>query len=121
MEEKSVRFVMRVSPEFMRMVDDWRRLQGEIPSRSDAVRKLSILGMTHSLEEGPIYDLLSLVARMYANGHIPPDYTSELGDIFDKLEKTGGLREAMLESLEGLRNLPPEEPLPAKATKRPKK
>ena len=31
---------MRVSEEFLRLVDDWRRQQPDIPSRSEAIRRL---------------------------------------------------------------------------------
>ncbi|WP_156441536.1 MULTISPECIES: hypothetical protein [Sphingomonadales] len=33
-------FQMRVDDEFLRQLDDWRRLQPEIPSRSEAIRRL---------------------------------------------------------------------------------
>jgi hypothetical protein len=35
---------MRVSENFLRMVDDWRRLQSDIPSRAEAIRRLVELG-----------------------------------------------------------------------------
>jgi metal-responsive CopG/Arc/MetJ family transcriptional regulator len=34
------RFVMRVDDDFFRRVDEWRRRQPDIPSRSEAVRRL---------------------------------------------------------------------------------
>ena len=33
-------FQMRVSEEFLRMVDDWRRRQKDLPSRAEAIRRL---------------------------------------------------------------------------------
>jgi hypothetical protein len=33
-------FQMRVSEEFLRMVDDWRRSQVDLPSRAEAIRRL---------------------------------------------------------------------------------
>jgi hypothetical protein len=33
-------FQMRVSEQFLRMVDDWRRTQLDLPSRAEAVRRL---------------------------------------------------------------------------------
>ena len=33
-------FQMRVSEEFLRMVDDWRRTQLDLPSRAEAIRRL---------------------------------------------------------------------------------
>jgi hypothetical protein len=31
---------MRVSEQFLRMVDDWRRGQTDLPSRAEAIRRL---------------------------------------------------------------------------------
>lgn len=39
-EEQSERFQMRVSPAFLRLVDDWRRKQPDLPSRAEAIRRL---------------------------------------------------------------------------------
>jgi hypothetical protein len=33
-------FQMRVSEQFLRMVDDWRRTQPDLPSRAEAIRRL---------------------------------------------------------------------------------
>jgi hypothetical protein len=33
-------FQMRVSEQFLRMVDDWRRTQLDLPSRAEAIRRL---------------------------------------------------------------------------------
>ncbi|MFK8034852.1 MAG: hypothetical protein AB8B94_11965 [Hyphomicrobiales bacterium] len=37
---KDKTFQMRVSEEFLKKIDDWRRQQPEIPSRSEAIRIL---------------------------------------------------------------------------------
>jgi hypothetical protein len=37
-------FQMRVSEPFLRMVDDWRRAQLDLPSRAEAIRRLVELG-----------------------------------------------------------------------------
>ena len=39
-EERTERFQMRVSPAFLRLVDDWRRKQADLPSHAEAVRRL---------------------------------------------------------------------------------
>jgi hypothetical protein len=39
-EEQTERFQMRVSPSFLRLVDDWRRKQADLPSRAEAIRRL---------------------------------------------------------------------------------
>jgi hypothetical protein len=35
---------MRVSEQFLRLVDDWRRFQVDLPSRAEAIRRLVELG-----------------------------------------------------------------------------
>jgi metal-responsive CopG/Arc/MetJ family transcriptional regulator len=39
-EQQTQRFDMRVSDEFLKRVDDWRRVQTDLPSRAEAVRRL---------------------------------------------------------------------------------
>ena len=39
-EEQTERFQMRVSPSFLRLVDEWRRKQPDLPSRAEAIRRL---------------------------------------------------------------------------------
>ncbi len=38
-------FQMRVSEEFLRTIDDWRRKQTDIPARAEAVRRLVEMGL----------------------------------------------------------------------------
>ncbi len=42
---KSVRLQMVISPEEIQQVDDWRRQQTDLPSRSEAIRRLIQLGL----------------------------------------------------------------------------
>jgi uncharacterized protein len=44
-EEQTERFQMRVSKGFFAMVDEWRRKQADIPSRTEAIRRLVQLGI----------------------------------------------------------------------------
>ncbi len=39
-EEQTERLQIRVSLSFLRMVDDWRRKQDDLPSRSEAIRRM---------------------------------------------------------------------------------
>ncbi len=41
-------FQMRATAEFLRRIDDWRRTQPDLPSRAEAVRRLTELGLTAS-------------------------------------------------------------------------
>ena len=36
---------MRTTEEFIRRIDDWRRVQDDLPSRSEAIRRLIELGL----------------------------------------------------------------------------
>lgn len=44
-ETERLHFAMKVTPEFVRLVDDWRRLQPELISRAAAVRSLVYRGV----------------------------------------------------------------------------
>ena len=39
-QEQTERLQMRVSPQFIKSVDSWRRKQEDLPSRSEAIRRL---------------------------------------------------------------------------------
>lgn len=39
-DEQSERLQMRVSPQFLKSIDAWRRKQDDLPSRSEAIRRL---------------------------------------------------------------------------------
>jgi hypothetical protein len=45
-EEQTERFQMRVSPSFLKTVDEWRRKQPDLPSRAEAIRRLVELGLS---------------------------------------------------------------------------
>ena len=40
MERKSTRFELRLTPEKWAEVDEWRRRQPDLPSRTEAIRRL---------------------------------------------------------------------------------
>ena len=42
--QKTERLFMRSDPAFIRRVDEWRRMQPDTPSRSEAIRRLVDLG-----------------------------------------------------------------------------
>ena len=44
-QEKTQPFQMRASPEWLAMIDDWRRKQPDIPSRAEAIRQLVQKGL----------------------------------------------------------------------------
>ena len=48
MNAKSERFEMRLSPELIAQLDQWRREQPDLPPRAEAVRRLIELGLIGS-------------------------------------------------------------------------
>jgi hypothetical protein len=36
---------VRVDPEFLKLIDDWRRKQDDLPGRPEAIRRLVELGL----------------------------------------------------------------------------
>lgn len=42
-EEITQRFEMRTSEAFLKLVDDWRRREPDIPSRAEAIRRMVLL------------------------------------------------------------------------------
>jgi metal-responsive CopG/Arc/MetJ family transcriptional regulator len=43
--EMTQQFNLRIPPEFLKAVDDWRRHQEDLPGRSEAIRRLVELGL----------------------------------------------------------------------------
>jgi hypothetical protein len=44
-DPKQTTLQMRVSANFLKIVDDWRRRQPDLPSRSEAIRRLVEIGL----------------------------------------------------------------------------
>lgn len=49
--EKSQPFQMRVSPDWLTKLDDWRRTQPDLPARAEAIRRLVEVGLRTSEQE----------------------------------------------------------------------
>jgi hypothetical protein len=43
-DPKTIRIQLRCSPDYIAVVDEWRRKQPDIPVRSEAIRRLTLLG-----------------------------------------------------------------------------
>jgi hypothetical protein len=50
--EKKVQLMIRASPDMITRIDEWRRLQQDIPNRAEAVRRLVELGLASKPEGG---------------------------------------------------------------------
>jgi len=46
-DEKTQPFQMRASPEWLSMIDEWRRHQPDLPSRAESIRRLVDKGIEH--------------------------------------------------------------------------
>jgi len=44
-DPKTVTIQLRVSPDYIKAVDDWRRQQPDIPVRSEAIRRLTMIAL----------------------------------------------------------------------------
>ena len=44
-DPKTVTVQLRVSTEYLKAVDDWRRQQEDIPVRSEAIRRLTMMAL----------------------------------------------------------------------------
>ena len=71
--DKDARFGMRVSPEFMELVDGFRREQADLPSRAEAIRRMVVAGNAFRPS-----DIMVLVALACAADKRPVD--KELSD-----------------------------------------
>jgi len=60
-EAQTERLQMRIPTSLLKAVDDWRRKQDDLPSRSDAIRRLVELGLT--VKQRPKRTSESLKAR----------------------------------------------------------
>ncbi len=60
--EQHERFTMRVSDEFLRLVDEWRRRSQDIPGRSEAIRRMVGLGSTMT----EMHEVIGLIADAIA-------------------------------------------------------
>ncbi|MBY6265537.1 hypothetical protein EI613_26985 [Azospirillum sp. 412522] len=53
MERRTERIELRTTPSFIELLDEWRRAQRAIPSRSEAVRRLVEIGMREGFQHIP--------------------------------------------------------------------
>jgi len=44
--EKMVQLMIRAAPDMIARIDEWRRLQPDLPNRAEAVRRLVEIGLT---------------------------------------------------------------------------
>jgi len=44
--EKMVQLMIRAAPDMIARIDEWRRIQPDLPNRAEAVRRLVEIGLT---------------------------------------------------------------------------
>ncbi|MCD8497657.1 MAG: hypothetical protein LRZ85_05960 [Alphaproteobacteria bacterium] len=83
MNTKSERFEMRLDPEIIERVDTWRSEQMDIPSRAEAIRRLTEYGLSAyqshpvKLDDGSkliLVMLSELYEKMNVKGEIEPSF-----------------------------------------------
>lgn len=67
------KFQMRVSPEFLKLVDEWRRHQPDIPPRAEAIRRLVERGIRFS-------ELWGQVEGLASDGLVTKEVVSTIAD-----------------------------------------
>ena len=85
---KSERFEMRLRPEFTALVDEWRRAQPDIPTRSEAIRRLAELGCRNdTMFDAATLEMIRLLRRIGDRGQLTPDESEEVEQIVEDLCK----------------------------------
>ncbi|WP_417733116.1 hypothetical protein [Rosistilla oblonga] len=82
--DKDARFGMRVSPEFMELVDGFRREQADLPPRAEAIRRMVAAGNAFRPS-----DIMALVAHACAadNGTLDKELTAEAMAAVERITK----------------------------------
>ncbi|MBO6808455.1 hypothetical protein [Thalassospira sp.] len=83
------RFEMRVSSEFMAIIDEWRRTQPDIPSRAEALRRLAFSGFMV-----PSDTALKLIEHAVA--HPTEEIASVVADIKNRAAQLSDLQEVAI-------------------------
>lgn len=103
MTMKTERFEMRTSAEFARVIDEWRRRQTSIPSRSDAVRTLVAQGLMFETLDNAVMKMLDFLADSASYGKIPGEIAMEIIDMLkpfiDDLEEYTNTKKEELNDL----------------------
>ncbi|WP_313666093.1 hypothetical protein [Shinella sp.] len=71
-------FQMRVSEEFLRTLDDWRRTQPELPSRAEAIRQLIQRGLSLEVYVESINEILDVLMPAIASGGFSQEQVDRL-------------------------------------------
>lgn len=109
--EKDKHFQMRVSQDFLDLIDDFRREQADLPSRAEAIRRMVVTGnafraydimalvtLACAADRGPINDEELIENAMISVGRITErlkrtslvDRTLGIEDIIDTVDKEKG-------------------------------
>lgn len=84
--DKDKHFQMRVSQEFLDLIDDWRRKQPEIPSRAQAIRRLVAQGFWFDLETSE--RIFRMLPKVIDRDRIDLDDMETLIDFLQKTAQT---------------------------------
>nr|WP_295834770.1 hypothetical protein [uncultured Azospirillum sp.] len=83
MTMKTERFEMRTSAAFARVIDEWRRKQDLIPSRSDAVRSLVTQGLMYENLHIAFGKIIRCVADGAEQGKVSKDIADAVAEMMN--------------------------------------
>ena len=86
--EQAERFTMRVAPDFLRGVDEWRRLQPDIPGRSEAIRRLVARGLADTVTFESLAELLIRMQGMLDEGRLTTEEAERVKEISNQMRVT---------------------------------
>lgn len=101
---KDKHFQMRVSQDFLDLVDEWRRREPDIPPRAEAIRRLVLKG---AMSYETISDqAVSLLFRLHEEGRVT---SSEMAPVNAEVEAQAQWAEHLLKITGLVPNAPPSD------------
>jgi hypothetical protein len=82
------KFQMRVSPEFLALIDEWRRTQRDLPPRAEAIRRLVAMGTDHRSAQSALAHALQTLTKIAQSTSLPEADAVELADTMLRVKDT---------------------------------
>ncbi|MCG5241404.1 hypothetical protein ACIU1J_27695 [Azospirillum doebereinerae] len=87
MEKKTQLFQMRVSPEFLEQIDEWRRRQPDIPSRAEALRRLAERGIAYPEMDFIAKTAITMLRTMQFTKKMPDGFAAHSDSLLKAWDK----------------------------------
>jgi len=88
--EQTERLQMRVSPEFLQVIDDWRSHQRPIPTRSEAIRRLALQGADYANVRDTLFGFGEMLTLLLRDGRLTQAEEKSFLDVIDRITRMGG-------------------------------